>query len=176
MSAYTLFATTVGTCGIAWDAGGIVGVQLPEYNSSATLARLLQRQGGDSSPGQPPPEVQRAIDDIAALFTGERRDLTYARLNLTQVPEFFRIVYAIVRQIPPGQTFTYGQVARRCDQAGAARTVGQAMARNPFPIIVPCHRVVASGGKNGGFSAFGGVSTKLKLLAIEGAGTLSLPW
>jgi methylated-DNA-[protein]-cysteine S-methyltransferase len=176
MSAYTLFATAVGTCGVAWGKDGIVGVQLPECNPSATLSRLLRKMGGDASPGQPPPDVQRAIGDMTALLAGEHRDLTQARLDLTSIPEFFQRVYAVVRRIPPGQTLSYGKVAARCGDPAAARTVGQAMARNPFPIIVPCHRVLAAHGKHGGFSAHGGVSTKLQLLAIEGAGTLSLPW
>jgi methylated-DNA-[protein]-cysteine S-methyltransferase len=176
MSAYTLFATAVGTCAIAWGPNGIVGVQLPESNPSATLSRLLRKQGGDASPGLAPTLVQRTIEDIVALLTGEPRDLRQAPLDLTQVPDFFRRVYEVVRAIPPGKTLSYGEVAARCGDPAAARTIGQAMARNPFPIIVPCHRVLAAHGKNGGFSAHGGVSTKLKLLAIEGAGTLSLPW
>jgi len=104
-----------------------------------------------------------------ALLAGQPRDLQYVRLDLAQVPPFHQHVYAIVRQIPPGQTRSYGQVAALCGDRQAARAVGQAMARNPFPIIVPCHRVLAAGGKSGGFSARGGVSTKLRLLAIEGA-------
>jgi methylated-DNA-[protein]-cysteine S-methyltransferase len=176
MSAYTLFSTAVGTCGIAWGANGIVGVQLPECNASATLARLLRKLGGDATAGQPPADIQVVIDDIVALLEGKRRDLTQARLDFAQVPDFFRRIYQVVRGIPPGQTLSYGDVAARCGDAAAARTVGQAMARNPFPILVPCHRVLAAHGGNGGFSAHGGVPTKLKLLAIEGAGTLSLPW
>jgi methylated-DNA-[protein]-cysteine S-methyltransferase len=176
MSAYTLFETAMGTCGIAWGENGIVGVQLPECNPSATLSRLLRRQGGDASPGLPPPQIQRTIEDIVALLAGKARDLQRSPLDLTQVPDFSRRIYDVVRRIPPGQTLSYGDVAARCGDPATARTVGQAMARNPFPIIVPCHRVLAAHGKNGGFSAYGGVSTKLKLLAIEGAGTLSLPW
>jgi methylated-DNA-[protein]-cysteine S-methyltransferase len=176
MSTYTLFATAVGTCGVGWGTEGIVGVQLPESNPSATLSRLLRKMGGDASPGVPPPEIRQAIEDMTALLAGERRDLTHVRLDLAQIPEFFQRIYAIVRQIPPGQTLSYGEVAARCGDPAAARSVGRAMARNPFPIIVPCHRVLAAHGGNGGFSAHGGVSTKLKLLAIEGAGTLSLPW
>jgi methylated-DNA-[protein]-cysteine S-methyltransferase len=176
MSAYTLFATAVGHCGIAWGQHGILAVQLPESNATATLSRLLRKQGGDATTGLPPEEVRRTIDDITALLDGERRDLRHARLDFTPLPAFFCLVYDGVRQIPPGQTLTYGEVAARCGDAGAARTVGQAMARNPFPIIVPCHRVMAAQGKTGGFSAHGGVTTKLRLLAIEGAGTLSLPW
>ena len=176
MSAYTLFRTAVGSCALAWGPDGIVGVQLPESNQSATLARLLRKLDGSASPGTASPEIQRTIDDIVNLLDGEPSDLLHARLDMSRVPAFFRDVYAIVRRIPPGQTLSYGEVARRCGDQGAARAVGQAMARNPFPIIVPCHRVLAADGRSGGFSANGGVQTKMRLLAIEGAGTLSLPW
>jgi methylated-DNA-[protein]-cysteine S-methyltransferase len=175
MSAYTLFRTALGTCGLSWGPNGIVAVQLPESNPSATLARLLRKYGGGASPGTPPADIQRTIDDIVALLAGEPRDLQKARLDMSEVPAFFRNVYAIVRRILPGETLSYGEVAERCGDRGAARAVGQAMARNPFPIIVPCHRVLAAHG-SGGFSANGGVTTKLRLLAIEGAGSLSLPW
>jgi methylated-DNA-[protein]-cysteine S-methyltransferase len=176
MSAYTLFCTAIGTCAIAWGPNGIVGVQLPEPNPGATQARLLRKLGGSASHGQPSEPVQQAIDDIVALLGGEPRDLRDVRLDMGQLPAFFRNVYAVVRQILPGQTLSYGDVAARCGDRTAARAVGQAMARNPFPIIVPCHRVLAAHGKSGGFSANGGVHTKLRLLAIEGTGNLSLPW
>ena len=137
---------------------------------------MLRKLDGGASPGAASLEVQQTIDDIVALLAGEPRHLLTARLDMSQVPAFFRDVYAIVRRIPPGQTLSYGEVADRCGDRGAARAVGQAMARNPFPIIVPCHRVLAAHGKSGGFSANGGVVTKMRLLAIEGAGNLSLPW
>lgn len=179
--AYTLFHTSIGSCGIAWGTRGIVAVQLPERNESATLARLLRAHG--AAGGQRPTgEIQRIIDDIVALLAGEPRDLLHARLDLARVPPFHQCVFEIVRRIPPGQTRSYGEVAALCGERHAARAVGQAMARNPVPIIVPCHRVLAAGGRSGGFSAPGGVRTKLRLLAIEGAlsapstrtGTLSL--
>jgi methylated-DNA-[protein]-cysteine S-methyltransferase len=182
--AYTLFRTAIGACGIAWGASGVVAVQLPEATESATLARLLRVHGG-SAARRPALELQRTIDDIVALLAGQPRDLRYVRLDLAPVPPFHRSVYAIVRDIAPGQTRSYGEVAALCGDRHAARAVGQAMARNPFPIIVPCHRVLAAGGRSGGFSARGGVGTKLRLLAIEGAlpapgartsGTLSLPF
>jgi methylated-DNA-[protein]-cysteine S-methyltransferase len=166
--AYTLFRTAVGTCGIAWGDNGIVAVQLPEASESATAARLLRAHRGAcrrrADPGQ-----QRNIDDIVALLAGEPRDLRHLRLDLTRVAPFHRRVFEVVRNIAPGQTRSYGEVAALCGQHHAARAVGQAMARNPFPLIVPCHRVLAAGGRSGGFSARGGVSTKLRLLAIEGA-------
>jgi len=180
---YTLFRTAIGACGIAWGARGVVAVQLPEASESATLARLLRAHGGAAR--RPAFELKQTIDDIVALLAGQPRDLRYVRLDLAQVPPFHRSVYTIVREIPPGQTRSYGEVAALCGDRHAARAVGQAMARNPFPIVVPCHRVLAAGGRSGGFSARGGVHTKLRLLAIEGAlpaspartsGSLALPF
>jgi methylated-DNA-[protein]-cysteine S-methyltransferase len=170
--AYTLFRTSIGACGIAWGTRGIVAVQLPEATESATLARLLRAHCA-AVVHRPAQAIQRTIDDIVALLAGQPRDLRHAGLDLAQVPPFHQCVYAVVRNIMPGQTRSYGEVAALCGDRRAARAVGQAMARNPFPIIVPCHRVLAAGGKSGGFSARGGVSTKLRLLAIEGA--LSTP-
>jgi methylated-DNA-[protein]-cysteine S-methyltransferase len=166
--AYTLFRTAIGPCGIAWGARGVVALQLPEASESATLARLLRRHSG-AGLRRPLLEIQRTVDDIVALLAGEPRDLLHVQLDMTSVPPFHRSVYAVVRNIAPGRTRSYGEVAALCGDRHAARAVGQAMARNPFPIIVPCHRVLAAGGKSGGFSANGGVTTKLLLLAIEGA-------
>jgi len=178
MSHYILFPTAIGACGLIWGPHGIAAVQLPESSESATLSRLLRKEGGNATGGvRPPQPVQQAIDDIVALLAGEHRDLLSAELDMRAVPEFFRQVYDSVRRIPPGQTLSYGEVAARCGDRSAARSVGQAMARNPYPIIVPCHRVLAAHGRTGGFSAPGGASTKLRLLAIEGAtGNMSLPW
>jgi methylated-DNA-[protein]-cysteine S-methyltransferase len=166
--AYTLFRTSIGACGIAWGARGVLAVQLPAANESATVASLLRAQAA-ASLQRPAPEQQRIIEDIVALLAGQPRDLRHIRLDLSHVPPFHRRVFAVVRNIPPGCTRSYGEVAALCAERQAARAVGQAMARNPYPIIVPCHRVLAAGGKSGGFSAPGGVTTKLRLLAIEGA-------
>jgi methylated-DNA-[protein]-cysteine S-methyltransferase len=117
----------------------------------------------------PPPKVQYAIDGIMALLSGEPRDLSDIEIDDAQTPEFNRGVYAIARQTPPGATMTYGEIAERLGDKQLARAVGQAMGENPTPIIMPCHRVLAAGGKPGGFSASGGVVTKLRLLSIEGA-------
>jgi methylated-DNA-[protein]-cysteine S-methyltransferase len=106
---------------------------------------------------------------MTRLLAGEEVDLGEVELDLSDVPEFQREVYRVARSLPRGVTMTYGEVAARVGAAGAAQAVGQAMGHNPFPIVVPCHRVVAAGGGNGGFSAPGGVDTKLRLLAIEGA-------
>ena len=165
---FALFETAVGTCGIVWNARGICGVQLPESDAAATRARVNRRHPA-ATEAAPTPEVQRAIDGMIALLTGEKRDLTDIAINDEGQTEFNRRVYAIARKIPPGATMTYGEIAERLGDKKLARSVGQAMGENPTPIIMPCHRVLAAGGKAGGFSASGGVVTKLRLLAIEGA-------
>lgn len=165
---FTLFDTPIGWCGIAWRGEAIAGVQLPEGRPAATRARLQRRFPGAGA--QPPPEpARRAIDAIQALLRGEAVDLAGLPLDLHAVPEFHRRVYAAARAIPPGATRTYGELARALGAPGAARAVGQALGRNPFAIVVPCHRVLAAGSRMGGFSASGGVRTKLRLLALEGA-------
>lgn len=163
---FTLFDTALGTCGILWGERGIVGVQLPESGDRETRARLLRRSPGARQVA-PPPDVRRAIDGIVALLRGERRDLSSVVLDMDALPTFHRRVYEAARTIPPGATRTYGELATSLGEPGAARAVGQALGQNPFPIVVPCHRVVAANGKTGGFSAKGGVTTKLRLLAIE---------
>ena len=166
---FTLFDTAIGRCAIAWSVRGIVGVQLPGGDDGAMRARLLRRHPG-AREAAPPEDVGRAIDGIVALVTGEARDLADVVLDLSAVPEFHRRVYAVARTIKPGATLTYGAIAVQLGESDA-RGVGEAMSQNPCPIIVPCHRVVAAGGKTGGFSAPGGAATKRRLLAIEGAST-----
>ena len=165
---FTLFDTAIGRCGLVWGERGIAGVQSPEPTEAATLARL-KRRFPDAREATPPASVQRAIDGIVALLAGGRTDFSDTVLDLDGVPEFNRRVYAIARTIPPGETMTYGEIATRLGDRLAARDVGTALGQNPVPLIVPCHRVLAAGGKTGGFSAPGGVRTKLKLLSIEGA-------
>jgi len=171
---YALFETAVGSCGIAWSARGIVAVQLPELHAQQTRARLLARwpQAREASP---PPDVARAIEAIVALLRGEASDLSPITLDLDRIDPFERRVYDIARTIAPGATLTYGEIAARLGDRSLARDVGQALGRNPFPLIVPCHRVLAAGGKVGGFSANGGIATKLRLLSIEGARTSDTP-
>ncbi len=170
MTAYgfTLFDTAIGHCGIAWGERGVVGLQLPEAGEPETRARMLHRFPAAAENGAPP-EVQRAVSGIVALLHGEASDLSDIALDMDGVPAFHRRVYEVARAIPPGKTLSYGDIAARVGAGGAARAVGQALGRNPFPIVVPCHRVLAAGGKIGGFSAQGGVATKLRMLAIEGA-------
>ena len=170
---YTLFDTALGTCGIAWGARGIVAVELPHHDETA-LRRRIRRAVPDGHESAPPADVAAAIEQIVALLDGEPRDLSAIALDMERLPEFNRRVYAVARAIPPGETLTYGEVAQRVGERGAAQAVGQALGRNPFPIVVPCHRVLAAGGGMGGFSAPGGVETKRRMLAIEGAGTPTL--
>jgi methylated-DNA-[protein]-cysteine S-methyltransferase len=165
---YTVFETAIGACAVVWSACGIAGVQLPEANEQATRARVTRRFAG-AQEAPPLPDVQHAVDGIVALLAGEKRDLTDIAIDDAAITDFNKRVYAIVRKIPPGATMTYGEIAERLGDKTLARAVGQAMGENPTPIIMPCHRVLAAGGKTGGFSASGGVVTKLRLLTIEGA-------
>ncbi len=165
---YALFQTAIGRCGLAWGSAGIVAVQLPERLEGDTRARLLRRLP-QAVETPPPADVRQAIDGITALLNGEPRDLTGIQLDMEGVPPFHRRVYEIARTIPPGRTLTYGAIATRLGDPGAARAVGQALGHNPFVLVVPCHRVLAADGGLGGFSAAGGRVTKLRLLTIEGA-------
>jgi len=165
---FALFETAIGICGIVWTARGICGVQLPEKDAAATRARVHRRHP-TAIEAVPSAEARRAIDGIIALLSGEKRDLTDIAIDDERQAEFNKRVYAIARRIPPGQTMTYGEIAERVGDKTLARAVGQAMGENPTPLIMPCHRVLAAGGKTGGFSASGGVVTKLRLLTIEGA-------
>lgn len=175
---YAIFDTAIGRCGIAWNARGIVAAGLPEADDDKLRARLLRRCPGATEQA-PPPAVQRAIDGVVALLATGSGNLAGVTLDMEGVPAFNRRIYEIARAIPPGSTLTYGDIATRLGggEPELARDVGVAMGQNPFAPIVPCHRVVAANRKAGGFSARGGVSTKLRLLAIEGAqvdGTLPL--
>ena len=171
---FALFDTDIGRCGIAWGAHGIIGVQLPEANEGRTRTRLLGRYP-HAREAPTPADVRRVIDGIVSLLGGEASDLSAAALDMDGVPEFDRRVYEVARGIAPGATLSYGEIAARLGERGLARDVGQALGRNPFPIIVPCHRVLAAGGKAGGFSANGGVTTKLRLLTIERARISDVP-
>ncbi|MGE3147148.1 MAG: methylated-DNA--[protein]-cysteine S-methyltransferase, partial [Pseudorhodoplanes sp.] len=166
--AYSLFDTPIGCCAIVWSGRGIAGVQLPEANRQATEARVRKRFP-DARESAPRADVQIAIAGMVALLAGEARDFRGVALDTEGIPDFNRKVYAMARGIPPGETRTYGEIAERLGGRHLARADGQALGENPIPLIVPCHRVLAAGGKSGGFSAGGGVVTKLRLLTIEGA-------
>ena len=153
---FTEFDTAVGRCGIAWDDRAVTGVWLPG-------TRRLRESV------EPPARVEVVIDAIGALLEGDARDLSWVALDMDGIPDFDRRVYEVARTIPAGSTASYGDVAARLGSPNASRDVGRALARNPFAIVVPCHRVVGTGGEVGGFSAAGGVGTKERLLAIEGS-------
>jgi len=165
---YTLFDTAIGSCGIVWSERGIVAIELPGRDAAATRSRLLRRNPG-SRQGTPSAAAQHAIDGIVALLGGERRELRDVTVDLDGVSDFNRRVYDVTRGIRPGATLSYGEIAERLGDRNLARDVAQALSQNTCPIVVPCHRVLAAGGKTGGFSAPGGVQTKLRLLSIEGA-------
>jgi len=165
-----IFDTPIGPCGLAWGAAGIVAVTLPEKTPEATLARLKRRYP-EAAEAEPAAGIEAVIARIRALLDGGRDGLTDIPLDWSQVPAFDRGVLDICRAIPPGETLTYGDIARRLGDLALSRGVGQALGRNPFPIIVPCHRVLGSDGKAGGFSGGSGVETKLKMLTIEKART-----
>ncbi len=165
---FAIFGTAIGHCAVAWGDHGIVSMQLPEITEAATRARIRRRHPvAVESP--PPPSVQAVVDGVVALMGGEDVNLSRAELDMDGVPEFDRRVYELALQIPRGQTMTYGEIANRLNEPGSARAVGQALGANPFAPVVPCHRVLAAGAKLGGFSAQGGLATKLRILAIEGA-------
>jgi methylated-DNA-[protein]-cysteine S-methyltransferase len=163
-----LFETAIGPCGIAWGAQGILAVQLPEATADAARARL-RRRFPNATEQDPPVIIKDIIANIVAHLSGQARDFSAIALDLDGVPAFHRRVYDAARRIPSGETRSYGDIAKMLGEPGSARAVGQALGRNPFPIIVPCHRVLAAGGAPGGFSARGGATTKFRILAIEGA-------
>jgi methylated-DNA-[protein]-cysteine S-methyltransferase len=171
-----LFDSAIGTHGIAWGPDGITAAVLPHERPDLTLAALRRRVGGGTE-ATPTLEVEHAIELVQQLLGGEAVDLADVELDMSGVGDFDRRVAAVARAIAPGETLTYGEVAKRIGAAGEAREVGSAMGRNRFAPIVPCHRVVAANGKLGGFSAPGGVETKVRMLEIERAhapGPLSL--
>lgn len=175
-SHYALFDTALGVCGLAWTDRGIARVWLPEDDAGVVALRASRGIGGEGAshwPGHPPGLVGRAVDDMAALLAGGSPDFAAAPLDLSACADFELRVYHVARTIRRGATLTYGEVAARVGQPGAARAVGQALGRNPVPVIVPCHRVVSAANSGprpiGGFSAPGGAATKRRLLEIEGA-------
>jgi methylated-DNA-[protein]-cysteine S-methyltransferase len=167
MYEYALFDTAIGRCGIAWSPDGVLATQLPEKTISATRTRLL-RHCPSAEEADPIGVIRRGVDDIAALLRGEKKTLRAIQLDMSRIAPFNARVYDTARAIAPGKTRTYGEIARAVGQSDAARAVGQALGRNPFPIVVPCHRVIGADGRMIGFSANGGVSMKMRMLEIEG--------
>jgi methylated-DNA-[protein]-cysteine S-methyltransferase len=170
--AYAMFDTGIGRCGIAWGYAGIAGVQLPEAREIETRKRLF-RLYPDAREMRPPLDVESAIEGIVALLRGEPADLSDVTLDMSEILAFNQRVYAFTRTIPRGETLTYGEIAAKLRLSGAVHSVAQALARNPFVIIVPCHRVLETGGYADKISPNGGVISKRRLLSMEGTGNPS---
>jgi methylated-DNA-[protein]-cysteine S-methyltransferase len=169
---YTIFDTGIGRCGIAWGPAGIIGVQLPEAREIDTRRRLYQLYP-DARELRPPLNVEIAIEGITALLRGAAADLSDVTLDMTGIPAFNQRVYAFTRAIPRGETRIYAEVAASLRASGAVHSVAQAIARNPFMIIVPCHRVLEAGNYADKISAHGGAISKRRLLSIEGTSPTS---
>jgi methylated-DNA-[protein]-cysteine S-methyltransferase len=159
-----LFDTALGPFGIAWNERGLIRLQLADADRDVTEKRL----GATAGPGAPPPWAEQLIANIRRYLAGEKVDFAAVALDLTRVGEFRRAVYDAARSVGWGETTSYGELARRIGFPWGARAVGRALARNPVPIIVPCHRILTSDGRIGGFSAYGGTLTKRRLLTLEG--------
>jgi len=165
---YLIFGTAGGFCAIAWNQRGITRFQLPLKNPEAASRNLLRRLPR-ATPGTPSPDALAAVAAARRYFSGGQADFADLNLDLGEQTAFFERVYAAARRIGWGHTTTYGALAKELGAGPeAARDVGEAMAHNPVPLIIPCHRVLAAGGKLGGFSAPGGASTKRRMLALEG--------
>jgi|SRR6266478_3234255 len=170
--AYTIFDTGIGRCGIAWGEAGIVGVQLPEAREIETRKRLYHLYP-DAREMRPPLNVELAIEGMVALLRSEPGDFSDVTLDMSGIHAFNQRVYQITRAIPRGETRTYGEIAARLGTSGAVQSVAKAIARNPFVIIVPCHRVLEAGGYADQISPHGGTVSKRRLLSIEGVGSPS---
>jgi methylated-DNA-[protein]-cysteine S-methyltransferase len=165
---YHIFETAGGFCGIAWNDAGITRFQLPT-KSSASTERLLLRRVPAAEAAEPDADVATAIVAATRYFAGEQIDFSNIRLDLQGQDDFFRRIYDAARRVGWGHTTTYGAIAKELGAGPeAARDVGQAMAKNPVALIIPCHRVLAAGGKIGGFSAPGGSASKARMLELEG--------
>jgi methylated-DNA-[protein]-cysteine S-methyltransferase len=164
---YLIFQTAIGFCGVTWNSMGIARFQLPTKSPDSAERMLLRRAPG-AEPGTPTPDVAEFVAATKRYFQGEETDFSEFTLDLSDQDELFRQIYAAARKIRWGQTTTYGALAKELGaRPQAARDVGQAMAKNPMPLIIPCHRVLAAGGKIGGFSAPGGSATKIRMLELE---------
>lgn len=166
---YAIFDTALGFAGLTWNDAGVTRFQLPSATEDATTRNLLRR-APDAEPAAPPPHIARTVDAATRYFAGENIDFSDVTLDLAGQDDLFRTIYTAARRIGYGETTTYGGLAKAIGRSDweAARDVGQAMAKNPVALIIPCHRVLAAGNKIGGFSAPGGAETKAKMLALEG--------
>ncbi|MGG6893287.1 methylated-DNA--[protein]-cysteine S-methyltransferase [Rhizobium sp. BR 315] len=171
---YLIFETAGGFCGIAWSDIGVIRFQLPTKDAAAT-ERLLLRRLSNAQAGTPTPDVADVVSKVKRYFAGEEIDFSGVTLDLDEQDAFFKQIYDAARQVGWGRTTTYGTLAKQLGAGPeAARDVGQAMAKNPVALIIPCHRVLAAGGKIGGFSAPGGSNAKAHMLELEGV-QLALP-
>ncbi len=174
---YTLFDTAFGRCAMAWHAHGLTAVRLPDHSDALTRANLLARQPGAvqcdaDSAGAPfaaalPDFVATALRAIRNHLAGQPHDLRDLPLDFSGISPFQHRVYLAARALGPGQTCTYGELAHALGEPAALRAVAQALGHNPWPLVIPCHRVLAAGGRLGGFSAPGGSETKRRLLVLE---------
>ncbi len=166
---YTAFETALGFAGLAWNETGVIRFQLPSASAEATTRHLLGRVSGTGAT-EPPPKIAKTVVAVKRYFAGERVEFSDVALDLAGQSELFCTIYGAARGVGYGTTTTYGELAKAIGRTDweAARDVGQAMAKNPVALIIPCHRVLAAGGKIGGFSAPGGAETKEKMLALEG--------
>ena len=171
-TSFTLFETPIGVCSLVWKVGTIVGLRLPEESAATTRGRV-KRRWPDAEEQAPDATVKAVIDRVLRLLAGESVDLKDVPLDFGDAPDFHKRIYEVARTIPPGQTMTYGEIAKRLGVPHESREVGQAMGKNPIAIIMPCHRVLGADGKMGGFSAPGGIATKRRILEIEGASALA---
>jgi len=165
---FAIFSTALGDCAIAWGEAGLVGVWLPMASAGALRARIVQKFPS-AQEAEPAGAQADAVARIQQLLATGQADLSPISVDFSRLADFEREVYLVARQVPPGRTITYGEIARKVGQVSDSRRVGQAMGANRWPIVVPCHRVLGADGKAGGFSAPGGLDTKLRLLAIEKA-------
>lgn len=166
--AYAIFDTAIGRCGIVWGPAGILAVQLPEAREIDTRRRIYQAHP-EAREQRPPPNAEHAIDGIATVLRGDPAELLDISLDMTGMPGFQRRVYELARSIPRGETRTYHEIAKALGASGASHSVAQAISKNPFMIIVPCHRVLEAGNYADRISAYGGVISKRRLLSLEGA-------
>lgn len=166
--AYTIFDTAIGRCGIIWSSTGVVAVQLPEAREIDTRRRIFQVHP-EARERAAPLNTELAIEGIVTLLQGSDPDFSEVSLDAGDVPAFDRRVYEYACTIPRGETRTYHEIATALDASGAAQSVAQAIAKNPYMMIVPCHRVLEAGGYADRISPYGGVISKRRLLALEGA-------
>lgn len=166
---HLVFDTAIGPCGVAWTERGLVGLQVHDATAAA-IERRLADKSRSAGPAEPPPWVATVIADLKRYFAGEPVDFAAVAVDLSGVDPYRRKLYEAMRSLAWGETTTYGELARHMGSTDweGAREVGDAMGRNPVPVVIPCHRVLAAGGKVGGFSAPGGIKSKIKLLALEG--------